>query len=317
MSGPGGRPARVPARRARRARPQPTTGRRLSLRGQLGTQLALAVVGLFVLAPVWILVLLASEGSIRGLPREFRLLPAEPTLVRFAEAWVREGHDLDFLGLLRNSLFVSGLSAAVALGFGASMAYAFARMRFPGARVGLFAVLFGALLPPIVLATPLFVVFLGIENVFPALRTIGFRGSTLALAIVYAAFAMPLCVWLMRAAFQAVPGELEEAAFVDGAGRLTAFRRISLPIAAPSILVAGLVAFLLGYTEFALAWLFASSERNLTLAMILASAQEGFYQPDWGATAAHALLMTVPVVALFVGLQRILLRTTLAGTATD
>ncbi len=82
-------------------------------------------------------------------------------------------------------------------------------------------------------------------------------------------------------------------------------------------MIAALVAFLLAYTEFALAWLFASSEENLTLAMILASAQTGFYQTDWGATAAHALLMTIPVVIIVAVLQRALLRGSLIGSAAD
>lgn len=291
--------------------------RSMTFRRQLASQAILVIVGLFVIVPIWALVLLATDATITGLPSSFRLLPAEPTAARFVEAWVRPDRELDFLGLLRNSLFVSGVSSGIALLFGASMAYAFARMRFPGARVGLFAIILGAFLPPIALATPLFVLFFALENALPALRTAGFRGSDLALAILYASFAMPLCVWLMRAAFRAVPAELEEAAFVEGAGRLTAFRRVTLPIAAPSILVAAVVAFLIGYSEFALAWLFASSERNLTLAMVLASAQVGFFSAEWGQTAAHALLMTFPVVVIFVVLQRALLRGSLVGTAGD
>jgi len=290
--------------------------RRIGLRGQLATQLLLVLVAVFVLAPVWILVLLATDAKITGLPDTFRLLPAEPTLDKFVEAWVRPDRGLDFVGLLRNSLFVSGVSAGFALVFGSSMAYAFARLRFPGRRAGLFVVLLGAFLPPIALATPLFVLFLALENAFPALRAAGFRGSTVALAILYASFAMPLCVWLMRAAFRSVPADLEEAAFVDGASRLVAFRRIALPLAAPSILVAALVAFLLAYSEFALAWLFASTNQNETLAMVLADAQVGFYTPNWGQTAAHALLMTLPLVAIFLVLQRWLLRASLA-TAVD
>jgi ABC-type glycerol-3-phosphate transport system permease component len=260
---------------------------------------------------------MATDGSIIGYPSDFHLLPVDFTLDRFATALQRPDHDLNFLGLLRNSLFVSGSAAIVSLVFGASMAYAFARMRFPGRTVGLVGILLGAFLPPIALATPLFVLFVTLERAVPAFAEFGLRDSTLALAILYASFALPLCVWLMRAAFRAVPADLEEAAFVDGASRFTAFRTITLPIAAPSILVAALVAFLLGYTEFALAWLFIDSERNVTLAMVLAAAQTGFFTTNWGGTAAHALLMIVPVVVIFLVLQRALLRSSLTGTGTD
>ena len=290
---------------------------RMTRRRQVASQLVLVPVAVFVLAPIWILVILATDASITGLPDAFRLLPAEPTLERLVEAWVRPDRTLDFMGLLRNSLFVAGCAAGASLLLGASLAYAFARMRFPGNRAGLLAVLVGAFLPPVALAVPIYFIFLALENSVPGLREIGFRGSTVALAILYASFAMPLCVWLMRSAFRAVPAELEEAAFVEGATRATAFRKVTLPLAAPSILVAVLVAFLLAYSEFALAWLFASKEENVTLAMELAGAQIGFYATSWGPTAAHALLMTIPVVVVFIALQRMLLRGSLAATATD
>lgn len=208
---------------------------RMTRRRQVASQLLLVPVAVFVLVPIWILVILATDASITGLPDAFRLLPAEPTLERLVEAWVRPDRTLDFVGLLRNSLFVAGCAAGASLLLGASLAYAFARMRFPGNRAGLLAVLVGAFLPPVALAVPIYFIFLALENSVSALREIGFRGSTVALAILYASFAMPLCVWLMRSAFRAVPAELEEAAFVEGATRAAAFRKITLPLAAPSI----------------------------------------------------------------------------------
>jgi multiple sugar transport system permease protein len=291
--------------------------RRLSRRGQLARQAFLALVGVFVLLPVWVLILMATDGSILGYPEGFRLFPEQPTLERFVHALEQPLQGVTYLELLRNSLFVSGSAALVSLVFGASAAYAFARLRFPGREVGLAGILLGAFLPPIALATPLFILFVTVERAVPALSDFGLRDSTLALAILYASFAMPLCVWLMRAAFRAVPADLEEAAFVDGATRLTAFRSITLPLAMPSILVAALVAFLLGYTEFALAWLFIDSSENVTLAMILAQATTGFFTSNWSGTAAHALLMTIPVVVIFIVLQGALLRASLTGTGTD
>jgi ABC-type maltose transport system permease subunit len=291
--------------------------RRVSRPGQLLRQAFLVVVGIFVLVPVWVLILMATDGSIVGYPDGFHLFPVQPTLDRFVTAIERPHHDLDFWGLLRNSLLVAGSSAVVALLLGVTAAYAFARLRFPGRQVGLVAVLLGAFLPPIAIALPLFLMFIALERAVPAIGDFGLKDSTLALAILYASFAFPLCVWLMRAAFRSVPVDLEEAAFVDGASRFRTFRTITLPLALPSILVAALVAFLLGYTEFALAWLFVSSERNVTLAMILAEATTGFFTSNWAGTAAHALLMSIPVVVIFVVLQRALLRSSLTATGTD
>lgn len=290
---------------------------RMTSAGHVARQLLLVIVGIFVLLPVWVLVLMATDGSVIGYPSGFHPIPVEPTLDRFRDAFFRPGSVLDYWGLLRNSLIVSVSAALAALVLGATMAYAFARMRFPGKDVGLVAILLGVFLPPIALAVPLFLLFNAIERNVPLANEFGLRDSLVALAILYASFAMPLCLWLMRAAFRAVPEELEEAAFVDGATRFTTFRRITLPLALPSILVAALVAFLLGYTEFALAWLFISTNENVTLAMILAEATTGFYTSNWSATAAYALLMAIPVVIVFMVLQRALLDTSLSTAATD
>jgi multiple sugar transport system permease protein len=291
--------------------------RRMTLRRQVLSQLGFVLVAAFVLIPIWVLVILATDGSIEGYPRGFRSFPQEFTLDLFAEAWQRPLYQIDFVGLLRNSLFVSGGAALLAVGLGTTMAYAIARMRFPGARAVGYTLLVGSFLPPIAIATPTFVLFVALENAFPPLKSFGFRGSTLALALLYAAFAMPLCAWLMRSAFRAVPREVEEAASLEGAASLALFRRIALPIAAPSILVAALVAFLLGWSEFALAWLFARSEDNMTLAMVLASSQSGFYTPNWGPLSAHAVLMTVPVVIIVLILQRALLGAALPGSTDE
>jgi ABC-type glycerol-3-phosphate transport system permease component len=285
--------------------------------GRIARLAFLLVMAAFVLLPIWVLIVMATDGSLTGYPDGFHPLPVNPTLERFVTAFTRHEGVLDYLGLLKNSLLVAGSSALAALVLGATMAYAFARLRFPGSHGGLVVVLGGAFLPPIALALPLFVLFVSLEKAVPAIGTFGLRDSVLALSIMYAAFALPLAIWLMRAAFRAVPADLEEAAFVDGATLFTAFRTITLPLAMPSILVAALVAFLLGYSEFALAWLFIDSTENVTLAMVLAEAQTGVFTANWGGTAAHALLMALPVVVVFVVLQKALLQGAMAGAGTD
>ncbi len=176
------------------------------------------------------------------------------------------------------------------------MAYAFARFRFPGRKPGLFVLLFGTLLPPVALMTPLFLL----------LSALGVRTTLFGLVIVYTALAMPFCVWNMRAAFQAVPKELEDAAFLDGASLWTSFLQVTLPLALPSIAVAALVAFLTGYSEFAMAWLFIDNSENVTLAMAI-SGMIGFTGASWNLLAALSLLMAVPVVLVFLVLQRYLM----------
>ncbi|MBC8447126.1 MAG: carbohydrate ABC transporter permease [Chloroflexi bacterium] len=273
---------------------------------QLAYQAALALVGLFVLLPIWGLVNVAFEGALKGAPVELRLWPAQFSAAAFRKVWLDPAQSLNFLGLLKNSLIVSGGAAAVALIFGASTAYGFARFRFPGRQGGLFGLLLGTLLPPVALMTPLYLL----------LTMLGLRTSLLGLMVVYTSFSMPFCVWNMRAAFQAVPAELEEAAFLDGATPLVAFWRVTLPLALPAMAVAALIAFLIGYTEFAIGWLFVESSHNVTLAMAIAGLM-GDGSRAWSEMAALAILMSLPVIVLFLLLRRYLLQGLLLGTVQE
>jgi arabinogalactan oligomer/maltooligosaccharide transport system permease protein len=191
-----------------------------------------------------------------------------------------------------------------------SLAYAFARFRFPGRQVGLFGLLLTAVLPPVAFMTPLYII----------LSLMHIRTTLLALIITYAAFAMPFCIWNMRAAFQAIPKEIEEAAFLDGASDLTSFLRVTLPLALPSIAVAGLIAFLMAYSEFTLGWLFVEKADTVTLAMsiyaIVQSQYTGGAQP-WSYLGSLAIIMSIPVVIIFLIFQNTLLERMLFGSPND
>lgn len=269
---------------------------------QILVYLALILIAIFVLIPVWSLLNVAFDGSLRGAPVAFRLVPKEFSVASFLTAWQKPAQTLTFLGLLKNSLIVSLGSAIVAVIFGMSAAYAFARYRFPGRHMGMTALLLGALLPPVALMTPLYLL----------LSQLGIRTSLLGLMLAYTAFAMPFCVWNMRVAFQAVPQELEEAAFLDGASSWTAYWRVTLPLALPAIAVAALIAFLLGYTEFAIGWLFVDKPSTVTLAMAVSGMiRQG--SREWSDLAALAVLMALPVVIIVLILRQYLLQGALPG----
>lgn len=282
--------------------------RRISWLRQLATQLALALIGFFVLLPVWGIARLAFDGSLKGRPTEFRLTPKLWSFDAFLKVLDQPYQSVHFTVLLKNSLLISLGAALIAILLGVSLAYAFARFRFPGRQTGLFALLLTAVLPPVAFMTPLYIIF-GLMQI---------RTSLLALVITYAAFAMPFCIWNMRAAFQAVPKEMEEAAFLDGAGDLTTFLRITLPLALPSIAVAGLIAFLMAYSEFTLGWLFVDKADNVTLAMsiyaIVQTQYSGGAQP-WSYLGSLAIIMSIPVVIIFLIFQRTLLERMMFGDA--
>jgi arabinogalactan oligomer/maltooligosaccharide transport system permease protein len=281
--------------------------RRPDLKQQIFSQLALILIGLFVILPIWSISRLAFDESLKSRPVEFRWLPKQAGLAPMEQVLDRPYQSVSFSNLLKNSLLVSFSSALVAIVFGMSMAYAFARFRFPGRKTGLFLILLTAMLPPIAFTTPLYVV----------LSILKIRTTLLGLAIVYATFAMPFCVWNMRAAFQTVPKELEEAAYLDGASNLRTFLSVSLPLAIPSIAISALIAFLMGYSEFAIGWLFIDKSKNVTLAMSIYSILASGATQPWSQIGSLALVMSVPVVIIFIILQRTLLEQMLLGKTGD
>jgi len=274
---------------------------------QLLYQLGFVLIALFVIVPIWGMAQMAFDASVRGWPLEFRLVPREFTLDVFRAVWEKPAQTLSFLDALKNSLFVAGGAALIAVACGASMAYAFARFRFPGQQVGLLTLLLVALLPPVALMTPLYIL----------LSAIGLRTTLLGMMIVYAAISMPLCVWNMRAAFQAVPKEIEEAAFIDGATQWQTFWQVTLRLALPSIGVAALIAFLIGYSEFAIGWLFVDKPGNVTLAMAISGLQRQIGSASWSNLAAAAIMMSIPVILVFIVLQKYLLRGSLFGAVEE
>ncbi len=267
------------------------------------SQIFLIIIGLYVIVPIWGMLRLAFDGSLLSRPTEFRFFPKVFSLEPLFSVLDRPYQSVHFTILLKNSLVVSLGAALLALVLGASLAYAFARFRFPGRKPGLFILLLTAVIPPIAFATPLYIV----------LSILQIRTSLLGLTIVYAVFAIPFCIWNMRAAFQSVPRELEEAAFLDGAGYLSTFRYVTLPLALPTIAIAALISFLMAYSEFAIGWLFVDKAQTVTLSMaIYAMVQSGNAQP-WSILGSLVVIMSIPVILVFVIFQRTLLERMLFG----
>jgi len=274
---------------------------------QILFQIILFVIALYVIIPIWGIGRLAFDGSLLSRPTEFRLLPKGFSLSSFLEVLDRPYQSVNFLTLFRNSMIVSLGSAVLAIVIGSSLAYALARFRFPGRKPMLFLLLLTALIPPIAFTTPLYIV----------LSLLKIRTTLLALVLVYTAFGMPFCIWNMRVAFQAVSKELEEAAFLDGASSLQTFRLVTLPLSLPSISIAALISFLMAYSEFAIGWFFVDKADTVTLAMsIYAMVQSGNAQP-WSVLGSLVLIMSIPVIVIFLVMQRTLLDRMLFSSTQD
>ena len=271
------------------------------------THLGLIAIGLYVLLPIWGIIRLSFDGSLRGAPTEFRFFPKQFSLQPLLHVLDRPYQSVEFVTLFKNSMYISIMATLAAVILGTSMAYAFARFRFPGRQTGLFTLLLTAILPPIAFTTPLYIL----------LNLLKIRTTHLGLIIVYAAFAMPFCIWNMRAAFQSVPKELEEAAFLDGASQFRTFLQVSLPLALPSIAIAGIIAFLTAYSEFTIGWLFLDQSEKVTLAMAIYSMiQTGQAQP-YSQLGSLAILVAIPAIILFIVFQNTLLERMLFGSINE
>ncbi len=274
---------------------------------KLLTSGGLVLIGFYVLFPIWGIIRLAFDGSLHGAPTEFRFFPKQFSFKPLLQVLDRPYQSVEFLTLFKNSMYISIMATILAVILGASMAYAFARFRFPGRQPGLFLLLLTAILPPIAFATPLYIL----------LTLFGIRTTHLGLIIVYAAFAMPFCIWNMRAAFQSIPKELEEAAFLDGASQFRTFLEISLPLALPSIAIAAIIAFLTAYSEFTIGWLFLGQSDKVTLAMaIYAIVQSGQAQP-YSQLGSLAIIVSIPAIVIFVIFQNTLLERMMFGSVND
>lgn len=204
---------------------------------------------------------------------------------------------------LANSLFVSLVTSAIGISLAATAGYALSRWSFPGRDAGMAMFLVTQMFPGVVMAIPLYIL----------LDELSLLDSMTGLALVYATTAIPFCTWNLKGYFDTIPKDLEEAALMDGADRWTTFHRIVLPLARPALVVTGLFSFMTAWNEFILAATFMGDERSFTLPVVL-QGYVGDFGTEWGRFAAGAILVSVPVMALFFTLQRFLVEGLTAGS---
>ena len=203
---------------------------------------------------------------------------------------------------LRNSAITAVIVTAITTVIACLGGYAVARLRFPGREAVASLILILYLVPPALLFIPLYRV----------LAELGATNSLAALCLSYPTFTVPFCTWLLIGFFKALPMELEEAALVDGATRLQALRRVLLPLAAPGIVAAAIFAFTLSWNEFLYALVFIQDEKTITVPVGLNLLIYGdvFH---WGQLMAASVITTVPVVALYMFVQRWMVEGLAAG----
>ena len=212
--------------------------------------------------------------------------------------------DQPFAQWMLNSAIVAILTTIVGVFLACTAAYAFARFRFPGRSTGMMSFLVSQMFPGTLMLIPLYIILV---------KWLNLGSSRIGLILVYATTSIPFCVWMLKGYFDTIPKELEEAAVIDGASAGTIFWRIFLPLAKPAVAVTALFAFMTGWNEFILAATFMDKETMYTAPVGLRFFVGGFSQ-QWGYFASGAIIVSIPVVVLFLFLQKYLVSGLTAGS---
>ncbi|MFF4624660.1 carbohydrate ABC transporter permease [Nonomuraea jabiensis] len=272
--------------------------RRRRPRSRAAAWAAVVVIGFFGLAPIYWLVVTAFTPDERAFTFPPSLVPTEITFDHFTKLAENE----QLFGYLVNSVVVSVVTAFLSVVVSAYMAYAFSKFRYRGRKSLMHLVLASQLFPQALLLVTLYAVF----------TASGLLGSYTALILSFTTFTLPLCVWMLKGIFDTVPSTLMEAAAIDGASRWRTLHQIALPLAAPGLVAAGLFAFVRAWNDFIFALTLTDPDRQ-TLPPGLVHTYLGEFQTAWPDLMAASFVVSLPVIAAFMFLQRYLVGGLTAG----
>lgn len=270
-------------------------GRAWTRRLSFAIAIAFAIV---MLLPFALMVSTALKPHAYVLEIPPKLIPDPFTLDNFVTAWTSNNFARYFL----NSSIVTVASTAISVVLAAMLGFAFARYSFPGRRLLFGALLFTMMVPGLVLLIPQFVLA----------RNLGLLNSLWGLVIVYAVLNIGLNTFLLRGFFAAMPAEIFDAASVDGAGPWRIFRSVAIPLAGPGLATITIFSFLASWDEFTWAIVSISDQELYTLPVAIRLFQRA-NGTEWGLVFAASLIAMVPVLILFVTLQRYIVNGTFQG----
>lgn len=261
---------------------------------------------------LWVISIALSGGQSLALAT----LPSSPgklDLLRAVMPWPERFSGANFTAVFRdqpfgrwmlNSVIVSAATTIVGVFLASTAAYAFSRFRFPGRRAGMMSFLVSQMFPGTLMLIPLYIIIV---------QWLGLGSTRLGLVFVYATTAIPFCVWMLKGYFDTIPRELEEAAIIEGAGPARVFWTVVVPLAKPAIAITALFSFMTAWNEFILAATFMDKEDMYTAPVGLRFFVGGFSQ-QWGYFAAGSIIVSIPVVVLFLYLQKYLVSGLTAGS---
>ncbi len=253
--------------------------------------LVLALFSAVAVYPILQVVTISLRPADRLLSTSLEIIPANATLANYIGLF----RDRPFLLWLWNSLFISGVVTLTGVVLASMTGYAFSRFSFAGKKIGLLSLLTTQMFPATMLLLPLYLmlIHLGLINTY------------LGIIIIYTATALPFTIWTMKGYYDTIPYSLEEAARIDGCNQFQAFYKIILPLAAPALVITALFSFMTAWAEYLVAAQILQDSGLWTLPLGLKSFESNM-STEWGLYGASSILVTIPVVMLFLGLSKYL-----------
>jgi arabinogalactan oligomer/maltooligosaccharide transport system permease protein len=222
---------------------------------------------------------------------DLAIIPADWTLVSYVQLFTEQ----PFLRWLANSLLVAALVTITGVALASIGGYAFSRFRFVGRKATMLAILTTQMFPATMLLLPLYIV----------IAKLGLVNTYLGLMVFYTSTALPFCVWQMKGFYDTIPASLEEAARIDGCSRAQAFWSVILPLATPGLVITALFSFMTAWSEYIVAAQVMQDEEMFTLPLGIKSFQASL-SSQWGLYAAASILVSLPVVVVFLVLSKYL-----------
>ncbi len=226
--------------------------------------------------------------------------PAQVSVQNFVDVFSQQ----PFGRWLLNSALVAAATTVMGVFLATTAGYAFSRFRFPGRRAGMMSFLISQMFPGTLTLVPLYIIIV---------QWLHLGSNYLGLILLYSTTAIPFCVWMLKGYFDTIPRELEESALMDGASPAVIFWKIILPLSKPAVAVTALFSFMTAWNEFILALTIMDQESMYTAPVGLRFFVGGFAEQQWGYFAAGSIVAALPVMALFLFLQRFLISGLTAG----
>lgn len=265
--------------------------RELSGFGKVAAYIVLTVFSLFSIWPVLQVFSVSLRPGDRLLSKSLAIIPADATF----HSYVRLFSEEPFLRWMGNSFLVSAVVTLMGVSLAATAGYSFSRYKFRGRDSALVGLIVTQMFPVTMLLLPLFIMLIKLH----------LYDSYLGLIIAYSATALPFTVWQMKGYYDTIPLSLEEAALIDGCTHFQAFYKVILPLAYPALAITALFSFMSAWSEYLVAAVLIQDQDLFTLPLGLKMFQSNM-EIAWGLYSAAAMLVSLPIVILFLSLSRYL-----------